>query len=137
MRFFSPAAAAAAWTRHEIAGGDQLVHRADHVFGIDNQHGRAVLHERAGADVLDLAELRVERLHDQLALAQEAIHDEAVGLMRVADDDDRQLVAGWRRLDRPQHLMRGDEADAPSVELEMLAAFEQVDLVPRQLDDAR
>ena len=133
MRFFSPSAAAAGCDAREIAGRDQLAHRSNHVFGIHNQHGRAVFHERTRADVLDLAEMRIERLDDQFALIDQAIHDDAVGLMRIADDDDRKLVTARWRLDRSQHLMRADQTDAAAVELEMLASLERVDLLPRQL----
>ena len=120
----------------QAAAGRQLVHRPDHVLGVDDQHRRAVLHQRAGGDVLDLAELRVERLHDQFALAEKAVDDEAVGVVLVADDDHRQLVAGDGRRVGRQHLARRDQADVPAVELEMLAAFEQLDLVLRQLERA-
>ena len=136
MRFFSSPVRRLVRHRGQPPAGRQLVHRPNHVLGVDNQHGRAVLHERAGGNVLDLAELRVERLHDQFALAEKAVDDETVRMVLVADDDDRQFVPGHgRRVDR-QHLTPRDETDVPAVELEMLAALEPLDLVLRQLERA-
>ena len=97
MRFCRAAVGRARGTACQASARRQLVDRADQVLGVHDQHRRAVFHERAGGDVLDLAELRVERLHDQLALAEEAVDDQAVRRVLVAHDDHRQLVAGRGR----------------------------------------
>src|SRR5205085_535615 len=93
----------------------QLVHRSQQIVRVDDEHRRAILHERPRGDVLDLPELRVERLHDQLALAQKAIHDQAVGVVVVPHDNDGQIVTGGRWRVRGEYLTRGDEADASAV----------------------
>ena len=94
LRFFSSPAAATARHRAQAPAGHELVHRPDQVLGVDDQHRRAVLHQRAGGDVLDLAELRVERLHDQLALAEKPVDDQAV---RVAARRRRRSPTARRR----------------------------------------
>ena len=81
--------------------------------------------------ILDLAEPRVERLHDELALAEEAVDDQAVQIGRSADHDHGQLVVVMDDLVAAQNLMRGDEADLLAVEGEMLAAFERLHLARR------
>src|SRR5207342_2725329 len=68
----------------EMTGGDQLVDRAQQVEGIQDQHRRAVVEQRPGAHVLDLAQARVERLHHQLAHTQEPVHHQAVAAVVVA-----------------------------------------------------
>ena len=120
----------------QLAAGHQLVHRADQVFDVHDQHRRTVFHKRAGADVLDLAEARVERLHDQFTLAEKTVRDHPVGAAVVAHDDDRQLVADELGFATFQHLMSSDKADLPAIKVEMLAAFEQLDPLSRQLERA-
>jgi hypothetical protein len=56
--------------------------RPQQILDVHDQHRRAVVQQRAGRDVLDLAEQRIERLHHQLALAEEAVHDDAARLRR-------------------------------------------------------
>jgi len=106
------------------------------VLDVDDEHRRAILHERGGGDVLDFAEARVERLHDEFALAEKLVHDERVGAALIAHDDHAQLVTGGFLLAALEHLVRGDEADLSAVEVEMLPPLEQLDLVFRELQRA-
>src|ERR1035437_1535389 len=55
---------------------------------IDNQNRQAVFRQRAGGDVLDLAQPRVERLDDQLAFTKKAIHHQAVDIVIASHHDD-------------------------------------------------
>ena len=81
----------------QIAAGHESFDRAQPVVDIGDQHRIAVFHQRAGGDVPDLAEARVERLHDQHALAEKAIDHHAVGLLAVADHDQADGIAcRWR-----------------------------------------
>ena len=94
----------------------------------------------AGGNVPDLPELRVEPLHDELALADEPVDDQAVGVALVAEHDHRQLGARGERCGHLQHLVRGDQPDPPAVEIEVLPPFELRNLLVRQLerpDDGR
>ncbi len=84
-----------------MAPGNELLHRPNQVLRIHNQHRRSVVHERAGGDVLDFAELRIERLHHQLAFAKEPVDDQTVCLAGATQDDDRQVVACERRVGGP------------------------------------
>ena len=120
----------------EPAAGDQFLNRAHHVLDIDDEHRGAVLHEGGGGDVLDFAEARVERLHDQLAFAEKTINHQRVGAARVADHDHGQLCARRFLFAALQNLVRRHEADLPAVEIEMLPAFEQFDFFPRELQGA-
>ena len=91
----------------DAAFGDELVHRAHHVLDVDDQHRRAVFHQRARGDVLDLAEPRVERLHDQLALAEEPVDDEPVRRWRGSPTTiTGELAARDLRLAAAEHLLR-------------------------------
>ena len=118
----------------ETSHGDQPVHRANHVFRIDDEDRRSVFHQRRRGNVPDFAELRVELLHHELALADEPVDDQAVSLALVAEHDHRELGARGERCRHFQDLVRGDQPDSPAVEIEMLPPFELGDLLVRQLE---
>ena len=120
----------------KLADGNQFFDGTQHVVHIDDQDRRAILHERAGADVLDLSEARVERLHHQFAFAQEAIHHHPVTGRAVAQHDDRQFIFRQLGLVAFKHLMGGEQADLLFAEREMMPAFQGFDPASGQLQSA-
>ena len=128
----SAPSAASLFDLAEAAGRGQFLDRADHVLDVDDQDRRAILHQRGGADVLDLAEPRVERLDDQFALAEEAVDHQAVDCSLVADHDDRQVAVEEIRRAALKDLVRAGEPDLPPLEGEMLAPFEEPRPAPRR-----
>jgi hypothetical protein len=118
------------------AAAHELIDRAQQVLDVDDQHGFAVFHQRARRDVLDLAETAVERLDHQHALAEETVHRHAVGAPFVADHHHRHIGAHFGGRGGAEQLMRGDEADGPAVEGEMLLSLEHVDVTTGQLQRA-
>ncbi len=75
-------------------------------------------------------------LHDQLPPAEELVDDQPVPVVLFAHHDDRQLVADELELAAFQHLMRRDQPDLLAVEVEMLTALQDFDLLPRQFHRA-
>ena len=135
MRFGLRASSSRRLRRTEGRGGSatSLLDGSQHVVHIHNQHRRAVFHERRGADVFDLAETGIERLHDQFAFAQKPIHDHAIARGAVAQHHDGQIVAGRFGCAGIEDLMGGYQTDLPAGEMEMVPAFEGFDSVPLQL----
>src|ERR1700676_26621 len=76
----------------QAAGACQLFDRANDILDIQDQSRRAVFHQRAGRDVLDFAEPRIQRLYDQLALAEKTIDDESVKMRGIAENEHPQQV---------------------------------------------
>ncbi len=104
-----------------------LLHRSDQVLDVDDQDWRAILHQRGGADVLDLSETRVERTNDQLASAEKTIDDEPVTIAAAANHEDAEAVAGAARL-AAEGLLGKRQADRLAVEVEILPAGNQPDV---------
>src|SRR5262245_27548397 len=100
----------------------------EQISGLHDQDRRAVFHQGPSGDVLDPAELRVERLNDELSFSEESIDDEPERVEAVTEDDDRQFVANDIRSGESQHLMTADESDRAPFEVEMLAPFHQLQL---------
>ena len=72
----------------------QFFDRTHYVVDVHDQDRRAIFHEGGGADIFDLAETRIERLHHQLALPQKTIDDQAILGSAIAEHDDGQIIAG-------------------------------------------
>src|SRR5487761_2117368 len=119
-----------------MPGGNEFLHRMKHVFDVDDQYRQSVLPQRARSDVLDLAEARVERLYDELTFAEKAVDDQSIGAAGIAHDEHRQVLADNIGFAAAQYLLRADEANGPSIEDEMLPAFQDFDFLARQLQRA-
>ena len=124
------------WILGEGALGNQPLNGSDDLVHIHDQDRGAVFHQRGGADVLDLAEPGIERLHDQLAFSQKAVHGQPVARVAVAQHYDRQTVAGRLRVAAIEDLVGGEQTDLLAAELKMMAAFQDFDVLARQLQGA-
>ena len=116
----------------EAAARREQFDRAQQIVHVHDEHRRAVGQDGGGADVLELAQSRVERLDDQLALAEEFPDDDPDPPSRFAEDDHGEFVGrrAWRV--ELQNLVRRDQTDGLPVKREMLAAFQGFDFPARQ-----
>jgi hypothetical protein len=73
-----------------------------------------------------------ERLHHQLAHAEEAIDHQPVAAVVVAHHHHRQFGARQARIVAAEHLHRGNQPDLAAVAIEVLAALEHLDRGARQ-----
>src|SRR6266404_4315165 len=118
----------------QAVGAHQLFDGTNDILDIQNQCRRAVFHQRAGCDVLDFAESRVQRLYDQLALAEKTVDDEPVNMSGIAQNNHRQQVGPVPRRRDAEQLVRRDQADRAAVQIEMRAALEQLDVALGELE---
>ena len=77
--------------------------------------------------VLDLAEPPVERQDHELALAPEPVDDQAIGILRVADHHDGDLVTRQTQLAAIKKLVGGYKADLLSLKCEIRQALGGLD----------
>src|SRR5450830_1762951 len=120
----------------QLTGDAELLDRAQHIGHVQNQYRRAVFHQGTGLHVGDLAQTRIERLHDKHTFTQETVDCQAVGVFIVADDHHHDRLTSGAQLAFLQNLMRADEADLTAFEMKVLITFEHIQLIALQLQRA-
>ena len=108
----------------QLAAVQQVFDRPQEVIDIDDQHRAAIFQQRGGTDVRHLAEPRIERPNHQVLLALEAVHDQAVFAVMVADEHHAQVRAARLSAGLIEDLLSHHEADIATVDRKILAAFQ-------------
>jgi len=120
----------------QTPGVEQLVHRAQHVFDIDDQHHRAIVKQRPGGDVLHLAQSFIQRQHHQSALADKSFDRHAIDRIALADHHNLEGFAAALTGRTIQQLAGGDQPDMSAFVPEMLATFDLHDVLWLQIAHA-
>ncbi|MCY1396069.1 hypothetical protein D9M71_110290 [compost metagenome] len=120
----------------QATGAQKLLHRAEHVFDIDDQDHRTIVEQGAGSNVLDLAKTSIEGQNHQGSLTDKALHGKPVDVVALANDHHSHTLA-YLLADRPvQHLAGRDQPDMATFEPEVLTPFDLDDVGCRQIDRA-
>ena len=104
--------------------------RQRRIIHIHNQHGRAILHQRTRADVFDLAQPGVQRLHNQFAFAEKFVHNQSVTMRALTEDHNRKFRGDRSGPVVSEKLMPGKQPDLLATESEMRTACQYRDCLP-------